>query len=710
MTLEQLNGTPPSVLEINYENVPHTLRDYRHWVGWHYEHKPDQSKPWAKVPIQLHAHTLRDGNVKRASTNNNHSWVAWGTALDILNRVNAGNQSTIQGLGFCVGQSTIVGIDLDHCCNSQTGVIDDWARSIVDTLNTYTEYSPSGSGLRLLCFGTLPETTGRKYRNGPVEMYDRSTNRYLTITGQRVPNTPDELEERTDQLADIHNRFIADSELTPDKQNETDTKRSAILGVDAEILALAKEHHGERFDLLWSGDWQNEYSSQSEADLSLVGLLAFYAPDEERLDGLFRQSGLLRDKWERDDYRLNTLGIVLDSQEHTYDWDSHKRTKDNQHLEDMGKQAEAIVGTCIADKEKNTAATAEPISGPSEAIKKATEKRCADPEIYFQSWDEIKAIAATQREDWWIEGWAEFGTLLLFTGLPFSGKSCITSEIIAAMSTGQRFAEMPIKKVPIVLFDLENRERTIVQRIATAFNGKGEGDIGKLLFRVPPNIVPRPLTTEYMDLSISTLRKQIGDQEHGVIIVDTMRSAFCADELSVQEMVNLLVPLKQLAYDTGWLVIVLHHNAKHSNQYSGSTAIAAIPDYLWNWTSNKRTREGMLEMEGRCDYQEALCFLYDRRNIFTGTVAEKAGAKREDKREHDLDELLPHCPIDWYPRVEICKASEMSESTFKRRVAIAVEDGLIEEKKDGRHVVIRLTEDGTTRKLSADGRKLTNNV
>jgi hypothetical protein len=38
--------------------------------------------------------------------------------------------------------------------------------------------------------------------------------------------------------------------------------------------------------------------SQSEADLALFGLLAFYTSDAAQLDRLFRQSALYREKWD----------------------------------------------------------------------------------------------------------------------------------------------------------------------------------------------------------------------------------------------------------------------------------------------------------------------------------------------------------------------------------------------------------------------------
>ena len=74
-----------------------------------------------------------------------------------------------------------------------SGEIDEWAWEIIREINSYTEISPSGTGIRIFCYGKLPP--GRR-KNGNVEMYDESSPKYLTITGHHVPGTPRTLEWR----------------------------------------------------------------------------------------------------------------------------------------------------------------------------------------------------------------------------------------------------------------------------------------------------------------------------------------------------------------------------------------------------------------------------------------------------------------------------------------------------------------------------------
>ena len=69
---------------------------------------------------------------------------------------------------------------------------------------------------------------------------------------------------------------------------------------DEELLRTAcAARDGERFSALYAGNWQAYYNSHSEADLSFCNLLAFwFGADVERMDHVFRTSGLMRPKWD----------------------------------------------------------------------------------------------------------------------------------------------------------------------------------------------------------------------------------------------------------------------------------------------------------------------------------------------------------------------------------------------------------------------------
>jgi primase-polymerase (primpol)-like protein len=76
----------------------------------------------------------------------------------------------LDGIGFALTKKTgIVAGDLDHCRDPATGLIEPWAQAIVDSFETYTDLSPTGTGLRLLVYGRLP---GKGIKTARGELYD----------------------------------------------------------------------------------------------------------------------------------------------------------------------------------------------------------------------------------------------------------------------------------------------------------------------------------------------------------------------------------------------------------------------------------------------------------------------------------------------------------------------------------------------------------
>jgi hypothetical protein len=111
------------------------------------------------------------------------------------------------GLGFVFTQECgIIGIDLDHCLRPAThaGGIPTpqaWARDVILCLDSYTEFSPSGAGLHILCRGAIPGNLAQT----PFEMY--SHGRYFTVTGREYPLGADRLRPATAELAALYAVF-----------------------------------------------------------------------------------------------------------------------------------------------------------------------------------------------------------------------------------------------------------------------------------------------------------------------------------------------------------------------------------------------------------------------------------------------------------------------------------------------------------------------
>ena len=187
--------------------------------------------------------------------------------------------------------------------------VDDAALDIIGRLDSYTEVSPSGTGYHVLVTGKLPD--GRN-RRGSVELYD--TARFFTVTGDHVKRTPTRVARRQDALTAIHREYVQDTDTEsasdPEQHGgadeESPTTGAADVDVDPDDEDLIEKarnaSNGEKFERLWNGNTVG-YDSQSEADMALCCLLAFWTGgDQTQMEHLFRQSGLLREKWDEVHY------------------------------------------------------------------------------------------------------------------------------------------------------------------------------------------------------------------------------------------------------------------------------------------------------------------------------------------------------------------------------------------------------------------------
>src|SRR5262249_28183257 len=107
----------------------------------------------------------------------------WGRFDDAVAAVRAGDGT---GVGIALGGG-LAGVDLDHVRDAHTGLVDDAVMNIVRAIDSYTEVSPSGTGLHELAGGSLPAGLRRR---GFIEMYDGG--RFFTVTGRHVPGTVDD--------------------------------------------------------------------------------------------------------------------------------------------------------------------------------------------------------------------------------------------------------------------------------------------------------------------------------------------------------------------------------------------------------------------------------------------------------------------------------------------------------------------------------------
>lgn len=269
-----------------YENLPKELKENALFCLWKYEMRNGRK---TKVPYQT--------NGKRADISNKACFSDFDTVANLT--------QSYDGIGMGMFQP-FVAVDIDHCVDG--GKLSDMATDIVETLNSYTEYSPSESGVRIVAKAdTLSYDKVKYYINNQkigLEVYVAGmTNKFVTLTGNTICEAP--IAERTNEIMAILDKYMQKPVVALNPKKIV----GSYLSDESIIEKSAKSKQGEKFSALWNGEFE---TSHSEADQALCAVLAFWCGgDTEQMDRLFRKSKLYREKWERNDYREMTLQKAL---------------------------------------------------------------------------------------------------------------------------------------------------------------------------------------------------------------------------------------------------------------------------------------------------------------------------------------------------------------------------------------------------------------
>jgi hypothetical protein len=534
------------------------LAEFPQWVNWKRIWRGDEA---TKPPF---THDWRN-----ASSTNPMTWSSFEVACHAVP-----TPSHEKGIGFVLSTGDpFCGIDVDGCRNPTTGEITDWGLTIIHHLDSYTEVSPSGTGVKVFIEGTLPQP-GRKIeltqqeapspKHPALEIY--ASGRYFTVTGWHLEGTPQKINKRQTEIDSLFDHFFAGANGTHVTDEAVASHVNQVSGgmpspglSDAEVLQLAFDaKNGARIRALYNdGDLSAYGEDDSRADQALCNFLVFYTgSDLEQLWRLIAASALYRPKWERQDYRDRTF-------------------------------MKALMSLSTVYRRSSPAPADAPASGKA--------KPAREPMHWMNT--ALLATIAEEEITWFVHGFVGAGLMTELDGkVKSSGKTTLALAMLRAILQREEFLGKPTVYTSIVY---------LTEQSAGSF--RRTCDRGGVLDRVDMDLLLYNETRDYSWTEIvGEAVRYAQSVRAGLLVVDTL-SQFSGirgeAENSSGAAMEVMDPL-HLATAAGLAVLLIRHDRKSGGDVGdsarGSSAYAGSVDIILRLMrvpvpGNGHERERLLE-------------------------------------------------------------------------------------------------------------------
>jgi len=237
----------------SYKNIPALLKQQSNWVVWGIKDAP------LKAPFN--PESLFAGKTSPAKAGVKETWGSYRSAVDCV------NSGFAQGIGYEFDGNDLYGIDLDNVVDKY-GAMTSEAYTIVDMLDSYTEISPSGTGLHIFVHAPGADIQRHRKKDFFLEIYKER--RYFTVTGNIYGNVYT-IETRTKEIQFIHDKFL----MPAAPQNVAVVSPSLVITGFAQekFLSIGLERD-KVLASLWYGE--RRHGNESSDDIALMNKLAYW--------------------------------------------------------------------------------------------------------------------------------------------------------------------------------------------------------------------------------------------------------------------------------------------------------------------------------------------------------------------------------------------------------------------------------------------------
>jgi len=236
-----------------YDNIPATLKQRPNWVCWGIRDAPP------KAPFN--PASLFSGRPSPAKAGVRETWGSYQAAADCV------RHGLAHGIGYEFDGIGVYGVDLDHVIGN-AGMLTLQAREVVDKLASYTEISPSGTGMHVFVLAPDANITRHRKKDYFLEIYGEG--RYFTVTGNAHGGVR-AIETRTAELQAVHDKYLLPDAVqrvvhlpTPVSVPSAEQERFLRTGLERDKV----------FAALWAGE--RRHGNESADDIALMNKLAYW--------------------------------------------------------------------------------------------------------------------------------------------------------------------------------------------------------------------------------------------------------------------------------------------------------------------------------------------------------------------------------------------------------------------------------------------------
>ena len=523
---------------MKFTNIPEVIQNNALWCVW----KMHTEK--GKIPFCP---------VSGAPSQTNIS----STFADFDAAVAAYRTGNYNGLGIGIFNG-FAAIDIDHCISD--GQLSDMAKDIIDTMDSYTEISPSGTGIRIIFtvenFKYNKERFYIHNKKRGLEIYvSGATNKFVTITGNVFKATP--VKNGNPSLPVILEKYM--QRPTPGV-----APLVPVVTSDKDYLKIGLEKD-KKLKAYWNGSRLLEDKSESENDMAFLSKLLYWTNGDKNA----------------------AIQAFLSSPYVSQKDDAHKKKLDRADYLPRVVNAITLTSTAAADD------TQQPKAIPTFMSAKDLQKAILPPVAYL------------------VDAFLPVGTSILSAASKI-GKSWLVLDMGLKIASGSPFMQKQSKRVGVLYFALEDSYTRLQSRMEKLLNGAEAPDGFYFAVDAPT------MDNQFLDCVKSYLIK---DPNIKLLIIDTLqkvRGQARSGEPAYQQDYREMGKIKKFADQNGISVLFVHHNRKMKddsdpfNMISGTTGIMGAADTALVITKkNRESKEATLHITGRDVEQSDLAIRFN---------------------------------------------------------------------------------------------------